>query len=225
MMLCGEVFNDLKGLLRVGFSVSSGRFLEEENLEVYIAFKDVKKRLLAMKVFHGKPPYYRRWVEVFMIKKELTFNDVVFKFIDSTYERKIIECLSKFLKNGERLFIEYMYDDETKKALELSVPPPLTRLGYILLQNGFTWFKDWYYPEGFMEGGPKLQAEKPIGEESKKKHIDELCREVEKSVDMIRDLANLREYSWIMNNVLKRIDHVLRICDPLPALKDGAFEL
>ncbi|MEM2388993.1 MAG: DUF1122 family protein, partial [Ignisphaera sp.] len=180
--------------------------------EILLASENVQKRLLVMKVFYGRPPYYRRWVEVFSISRELTFNSGIFRFIGSVYEERLIECLSRFLEGGERLFIDYMYDDETRRALELGIPPPLTRLGYMLLQRGFTWFKDWYYPEGFMEGGPKLQVEKPVDENSRKIHMEELCREVRDNLDRIRGFAILDEYSWIASGVLKRIEGLSAVC-------------
>ncbi|MEM1678223.1 MAG: DUF1122 family protein [Ignisphaera sp.] len=208
---CREIFKDLADL-QVEFTVKSGRFPEEKNMEILLASENVQKRLLVMKVFYGRPPYYRRWVEVFSISRELTFNSGIFRFIGSVYEERLIECLSRFLEGGERLFIDYMYDDETRRALELGIPPPLTRLGYMLLQRGFTWFKDWYYPEGFMEGGPKLQVEKPVDENSRKIHMEELCREVRDNLDRIRGFAILDEYSWIASGVLKRIEGLSAVC-------------
>ncbi|MEM1683890.1 MAG: DUF1122 family protein [Ignisphaera sp.] len=210
-MICREAFRDLEDV-EIEFLVKSGRFLEEKNIEIYITYRGTKKRLLVMKMFTGRPPHYRKWIEVFMINKELIFNNKIFKFIDSIYEDNLIECLSNILQGGERLFIEYVYDYETRKALEIGVPPPLTRLGYILFKNGFTWFKDWYFPEGFMEGNPKLQAEKPIDENIRRKHIDEICREVRENIDRIKALRNLGEYTWIMDNVLKRAEHILKLC-------------
>lgn len=208
---CREIFNDLADF-QIEFTVKSGRFPEEKNIEILLTSENVQKRLLVMKVFYGRPPYYRRWVEVFSISRELVFNSRIFRFIGSVYEERLIECLSRFLEGGERLFIDYMYDNETRRALELSIPPSLTRLGYMLLQRGFTWFKDWYYPEGFMEGGPKLQVEKPIDENSRKRHMEELCREARDSLDRIRGLATLDEYSWIASEILKRIEDLSVIC-------------
>ncbi len=210
-MLCREIFSDLKEF-QVEFIVLDGRFPEEKNIEIYIIFKSVWKRLLVMKVFYGRLPYYRKWVEVFLINDNLTFDDRIFKFTGSIYEEKLIECLSKFLGGGERLFIGYMYDAETKRALELGIPPPLTRLGYILFQKGFTWFKDWYFPEGFMEGGPKLQAEKPINGESRRRHVEEICKEVRENINRIKGLAGLKEYSWVVDGVLKRVEYILNLC-------------
>lgn len=206
---CREIFSSLDNI-KIEFIVKKGRFPEEKNIEIYLSFRDIWKRLLVIKIFYGRPPYYRRWIELFLINKEINFNGNDFIFINSIYEEKLIECLSMFLKGGESLFIDYMYDDETRKALELGVLPPLTRLGYILLQKGFTWFKDWYYPEGFMEGNPKLQAEKPIDEDSKRKHIDEFCKEVRENICRVKNLMNLDKYNHILGNILKRIEYILK---------------
>ncbi|MCS7110919.1 MAG: DUF1122 family protein [Ignisphaera sp.] len=211
---CADAFRDLDEP-RVEFVVRSGRFPEERNVELHLSMGGVQRRLLVLKVFYGRPPHYRRWVEVFSIASSLTFNGRVFVFAGSVYEERLIECLSMFLEGGERLFIEYIYDDETRRGLELGVPPPLTRLGYMLIQKGFTWFKDWYFPEGFMEGSPKLQAEKPVDEGSRRRHLEELCREVEGSMNRVRGLAALEEYSWAIKNVLKRVEGTLKLCRDL----------
>jgi hypothetical protein len=47
-----------------------------------------------------------------------------------------------------------------------------------LFRRGFTWFKDWYFPEGFMEGDQKLQAEKPIDEHASQRHRARWVREI-----------------------------------------------
>lgn len=209
--MCREVFGDLEEF-QVEFTASNGRFPEEENIEIYMVYKDLRKRLLVMKVFSGRPPHYKKWIEVFLINSNLVFGTKVFNFAGSIYEERLIECLSRALEGSERLFIDYMYDIETRKALELGVPPPLTRLGYILLQKGFTWFKDWYFPEGFMEGGPKLQAEKPVDERSRKIHVDEICREVREGINRVRSLTKIKEYSWIADNALKRVEYISKLC-------------
>ncbi|MEM1526804.1 MAG: DUF1122 family protein [Ignisphaera sp.] len=213
-MLCIEILDNIDGV-HVDYIVKDGRFPEEKNIEVRLVYKDKQRRLLIIKVFYGRPPYYRRWIEVFSINRELNLNNKIFKFVDSEFEEKLINCLASFLEGGERLFIDYMYDYETRKALELGVPPPLTRLGYILLKNGFTWFKDWYYPEGFMEGNPKLQAEKPVDENSRRKHLEEICREIKESMDRIKGLASLTEYLWIAENIIKRVEYLSKVCGNL----------
>ncbi len=53
---------------------------------------------------------------------------------------------------------------DTEKGLKKSFPPIATPLGYYLWQAGMRWFKDWYFSEGWMEGGMKLQATRPLDE-------------------------------------------------------------
>lgn len=165
-------------------------------MEVYIGFNDVLARLLILKVFHGRSPYYRRWVEVFSIKPFIKLDDATFTYLGSIYEDRLLNCISTFLGPGESIFIEYMYDPETARAMEVGVPPHLTRLGYKLLRQGFTWFKDWYFPEGFMEGGQKLQAEKPLSGEVRSKHIKALCEESLRSLKFLDSLKRDPLHSW-----------------------------
>jgi hypothetical protein len=70
-------------------------------------------------------------------------------------------------------------DDETERGLKRRFPPVVTPLGKALFDAGCTWFKDWYYPEGWMEGGMKLQGNKPISEEARRANLAELASEVE----------------------------------------------
>lgn len=208
-MLCQNIFEDLNISHRV--VVKNGRFVEEKNIEFYIGIENKFKRLLVMKVFSGRPPFYRKWVEVFAIQSEIDLEKSMFIFIDSVYEDKLINCLSNFLNNGESLFIEYTYDKETWKILELGIPPHLTRLGYKLLKHGFTWFKDWYFPEGFMEGGPKIQAEKPINSKTRARHIEELCSESNNIYSKLFSLKSVNVYSKIATNCINRYVEFINI--------------
>ncbi|MEM1635943.1 MAG: DUF1122 family protein, partial [Thermosphaera sp.] len=136
-MLCEDAFKN-----KLGFEVSivkkRGRFAEEENYEVFLTFKGVPRRLLIMKIFHGRPPYYRRWIEVFAINASLRWGDFEFRFVNSEYEDRLLECLSSILGPGEWLYIEYLYDEETMRELERGSPPEQTRLGSKLIRMGFT---------------------------------------------------------------------------------------
>jgi len=175
---CLNVFSNLEGF-ETRVVVRKGRFPEEVNYEVYVGSEGIWVRLLAVKVFNGRPPFYRRWIELFHILPEVTIKDLRYVFLNSPQERELIKCLSSQLSDGEKIFIEYIYDYETYKALEVGVPTPLTRLGYMLFENGFTWFKNWYFAEGFMEGSPKIQGEKSLDENYRARQLQEICEEVE----------------------------------------------
>jgi len=175
---CLNVFNSLEGF-ETRIVERKGRFPEEVNYEVYVGREGVWVRLLAVKMFKGRPPFYRRWVELFHILPEVSVKGLKYVFLNSLQERELVKCLSSQLSGGEKIFIEYVYDDETYKALEAGIPTPLTRLGYMLFENGFTWFKNWYFAEGFMEGSPKIQGEKPLDENHMMRLLQEMCGEVE----------------------------------------------
>ena len=158
--------------------VFQGRFREERNIIFSISSGDYVVELLHMKVFFGRPPYYRPWIEVFNINNSILLGSQRINYFDSTVEDTILNFLASVLEPGERLFIEYYRDYETLKALEKGIPIVATRLGYKLLKRGFTWFKDWYYPEGFMEGNPKLQAEKPLSNNHRFMQLQSIYREL-----------------------------------------------
>lgn len=98
---------------------------------------------------------------------------------DGLVEDAVLDLLSIYTGPGDRVFIEYEWDPVTMRELEVGIPPAFTRLGYKFLIRGFTWFKDWYYAEGFMEGGRKLQAEKPVSPKRAKQHLQTLVADAE----------------------------------------------
>ncbi len=124
--------------------VEGGRFAEEENISVG---KD-GRRLLFIKAFYGRRPYWKEWVELFHIEPE---------FFGSPLEDELYHILAKYFR---RVFVEYYEDTQTLRELKAGKEPQETRLGSKLRALGYRSFRDWYYPEGWMEGGYKLQAEK-----------------------------------------------------------------
>lgn len=170
-----RVFVDTKGLvekLEEGKGLSAerkgrGKLAEEEDLEV---FGD-GHRLLSLKVFHGREPHYYPWAELFTVSPG---------FFGSPFEGELLGLLAEAMPPGGRVFVEYEKDGETKEALMAGVPAPATRLGRLLFERGFTWFKDWYFAEGFKEGDVKLQGEKPAGDAAGERHAAEARRELER---------------------------------------------
>jgi len=51
----------------------------------------------------------------------------------------------------------------------------------------FRWFKDWYFAEGWKEGGPKLRGEKPLNGARKQANT-------QKIVDEVTDFVSKTEY-------------------------------
>ncbi len=186
--------------------VSKGRFAEEVNIDLTVSLGSYEEELLHLKVFTGRPPYYRPWIEVFGIRPVIRLGEATLRYFGSVVEDEVLKMLAKALEDGERLFVEYYTDEETMKALDIGVPPPATRLGLKLLALGFTWFKNWYYPEGFMEGGPKLQAEKPLSEEHKERQLRNLMKELLDFISSSRTSGN----EYLLRSV-KRAEEAVRI--------------
>ena len=128
------------------------RIREMHDLEVRYRGRHVAH----VRVFLGRKPYYRGWVEVYNVDWGLAKGPL---------ERLIAASVYRALEPGETIFFEYVGDWVTMSQLERGVPPEETRLGRVLASVGFTSIEDMYYPEGFMEGGPKLRAHKPLREQ------------------------------------------------------------
>ncbi len=162
---------------------SAGRVKEEENFDLYLSSntQDVSNavRLMSVKLFHGRKPHYLPWMELHLINHELMFsNGTVFFYFGSDVEKELLSLISN-CDALPRIFVDYMNDAETRSELYRDVPPVLSRLGFLLFTLGFTWFKDWYYPEGFKEGGVKLQAEKAMNVEHENNQLARLKNEVQ----------------------------------------------
>lgn len=160
-----------------------GRFKEEVNLDVHIIQGDESARLLFLKVFKGRGPYYKPWVEVYGVVPRVELQNQVISFYGSGIEASLYSLVTHHLPPGGSIYVEYYEDLETSRHLELGVPPPATRLGYILFNMGYTWFKDWYYSEGLMEGGQKLQAVKPLDNKRREADLEEITRQLKAFID------------------------------------------
>lgn len=134
--------------------------------------KEFRNAMFNMTVFEGQG-HYRPWVELYGIKKE---------FLDTNLEKEVIETISNALGQGESFFIEYYYDPETTEGLIKGFPPATTRLGFMLFEQGFTWFKDWYFSEGWSEGGQKLQGEKSTGK-NRERQLKEIKKQAEEFLE------------------------------------------
>jgi hypothetical protein len=155
----------------------TGRFKEEANLNLYLKRGAQEKNFLDVKVYYGVKPYYHPWVEFSNITKNIDLGKTV-EYFDSKIEERLLELFSRFLDGGGKIYVGYDDDNETSYGLTYSFPPVVTRLGYKLFNLEFTWFKDWYFPEGGNEGGQKLQGEKPLDKKSRERHLMRIRDEV-----------------------------------------------
>lgn len=121
--------------------------------------------------------------------EQVSFHDgVELNLADSGLDVKLFRLLGRLVPPGGSFMVAYeMFWGKnpvhwkTELALKHGIPPLLTSLGYLLLQaECWIGIKDWYWPEGGMEGPPKLQGFKAP---------DEKTRE-EKTVETVGMLKN-----------------------------------
>ena len=77
----------------------------------------------------------------------------------------LFQLLAVLIPPGGHISVGYLEHKITARALISGVPAPATPIGYLLWCCGCRWYKDWYFAEGWKEGGIKLQGEKPLTEE------------------------------------------------------------
>jgi hypothetical protein len=142
-----------------------GRFPEERDALVVVgddAAPAVRLKHFAGRASAGVPP----WIEAALAQD------------DEALAGELIAALGELLPPGGRLMIIYG-EDETERGLKRGVPPAATPIGRALLAAGCTWFKDWYYPEGGLEGELKLQGNKPATAEARHAQLADLRAELE----------------------------------------------
>jgi hypothetical protein len=150
-----------RGPLRLSH-VKRGRFPEERDAVVEAGEEPV----IRLKHFSGRrsagvPP----WIEAGVVRD------------DEDYLRELVRVLAELLPPGGRLMVLYG-DDETERGLKRRFPPVVTPIGAALVDAGATWFKDWYFPEGWLEGQFKLQGNLPVSDEAREVQQTELCERV-----------------------------------------------
>ncbi|UCE15941.1 MAG: DUF1122 family protein [Candidatus Bathyarchaeota archaeon] len=162
-------------------NLSRGRFIEETNFELYLKAIDGKTSenpVVKGKHFSGRGEFYKPWLEIYYYN-HVKFNSS--KILDLSargLDENLFKHLSDLLPPSAHIMVVYLNHEETRKGLERGVPAPVTPLGYLLWKSGCTWFKDWYFAEGFWEGDVKLQGNKPLNKENRRKDLLERRKEL-----------------------------------------------
>lgn len=159
--------------------ITRGRTPSEQNLAYFVELGKRKTPLLFAKVFFGRGPHFRPWVEVFGMSQSIRWGKHPLAYFGSALEDRLLTDYALALHPGETLHVEYQEDLETRQGLLRSFPPQVTRLGFKLWKLGFSWFKDWYFAEGEREGGLKLSANKPLDESLQKVRVQKALKEIE----------------------------------------------
>jgi len=166
------------------------------DIKTYVICVDDGTEILFLSMFSGRE-YYKPWFEVFNVIKPNYFYNTLF-------ETDLLQLFYNNLPPGGRVFIEYVRDDETRTQLNRGYPIISTRLGFLMFKTGFTWFKDWYFAEGFMEGNPKLQGEKHFNKEQYLRDLEFWNKNL---IQFINEIRVFDEYSL---NALKYAEMALK---------------
>jgi len=162
-------------------NISKGRFFEEINFELYLKTlggETSENPTVKGKYFSGRGEFYKPWLEIYYDKRVMFESSKIVDLSKEGLDEKMFKHLSDFLPPGSHIMVVYLNHEETRKGLEQGVTAPATPLGHLLWKSGCTWFKDWYFAEGFLEGDIKLQGNKPLNEENRREDLLEIGREL-----------------------------------------------
>jgi hypothetical protein len=90
----------------------------------------------------------------------------------------LFQLLAELIPPGGHISVAYLDHKITARALISGVPAAATQIGYLLWRCGCRWYKDWYFAEGWKEGGIKLQGEKPLTEERARENTAKIVAEL-----------------------------------------------
>ncbi|MFB0501705.1 MAG: DUF1122 family protein, partial [Candidatus Bathyarchaeia archaeon] len=137
-----------------------------------------KNPVVRVKYFSGRGEFYKPWLEIYYDNRVEFESSKIVDLSEEGLDEKLFKHLSEFLPPNSHIMVIYVNHEETRKGLEHGVPAPATPIGYLLWKSGCTWFKDWYFAEGFWEGDIKLQGNKPLNEENRRKNLLEIRKEL-----------------------------------------------
>ena len=162
-------------------NISQGRFVEEINFDLYlktIGGENSENPAVKGKYFLGRGEVYKPWLEIYYDNRVIFKSSKIIDLSEEGLDASLFKHLCDLLPPGSHIMVVYLNHEETRKGLEHGVPAPATPLGYLLWRSGCTWFKDWYFAEGFLEGDIKLQGNKPLNEENRRNDLVEIGREL-----------------------------------------------
>jgi hypothetical protein len=161
-------------------NVTPGRFTEETKFECYLRTIDGKTSrnpVVQGRLFSGRGGFYRPWIEIYYFE-HAAFESSTVDLSETGLDKKLFAALSSLLPPGAHFMVVYQNHEETREGLEHGFPASTTPIGYLLWKSGCTWFKDWYFAEGFREGDVKLQGNKPLNEQNRRNNLLEARREL-----------------------------------------------
>jgi hypothetical protein len=122
---------------------------------VYSFSLAVAGRTVVSGLYYEGSRYIKPWLE-------LDYAPITGDELDPAGEPLFQLLAAELIPPGGHISIAYLEHRITARALLSGVPAAATPLGYLLWRCGCRWYKDWYFAEGWKEGGIKLQGEMPL---------------------------------------------------------------
>lgn len=192
---------------------SGGRFNNEIRFEIFLVEENT---MTEQPVVHGRyfagEGYYRPWLEVHY-NETVRLNSDNLSLMEEGLDEKLFKHLSDLLPPASHIMVFYSNYPETEKSLSVGVPPSATYIGYLLFMAGCTWFKDWYFPEGFMEGGVKLQGNKSLNNSHRRKALGKLKSELLQFLNKEGETGSFLDDEKRAKKVLDYIENELKNSD------------
>jgi len=130
----------------------------------------IDEHIIVSGLYYIGSKWIRPWIEI-------DYMPITGSEMDSVGEA-LFQLLSELIPPGGHLSVSYVDHRITARALLAGVPPAATPLGFLLWRSGCRWFKDWYFAEGWKEGGIKLQGEKPLNEARRRRNTQKIVEEL-----------------------------------------------
>lgn len=165
--------------------------------------------------FSGRGDYIKAWIE-FRYNPRAEFDGgTVLDLEERGLTAGMFSLLGAMIPPGGSMMAIYGAEAhavcaDTEWGLKRSFPPPATPLGYYLWKSGMRWFKDWYFPEGWMEGGMKLQATRPLNQDICLLREEQAARELAAFLSRLRG----RDLEPLERDALVRAEEVLSSLAP-----------
>ncbi len=130
----------------------------------------VRERTVVSGLFYRGSRYIKPWLE-------LEYTPLSGDELDPDGEA-LFQLLAGLIPAGGHISVAYLEHTITARALISGVPAAATPIGYLLWRCGCRWYKDWYFAEGWKEGGIKLQGEKPLTGERARENTRKIVAEL-----------------------------------------------
>ena len=189
-----------------------GRTERESYFNLFLMRGDVLSLLpIAQGLFFvGRGDYIKAWIEFrYNPRAEFPDGDVV-DLEEWGLSRGLFSLMGELIPPGGSMMVIYGAESHplsvaTEKGLKRDFPPAATPIGYYLWSIGLRWFKDWYFPEGWMEGGMKLQATRPLDDGVRAEREAKASEELAVFADKMRG----KTLSTLEEDALRKAEEIL----------------